>query len=136
MMNRRSFLAGSLLAPLAPTALWADGRERKIGFILVGVSWCGACKTAAPILSLFCERRDISCVYAAPDQTPISPFSTYLDARGHPLMTTVKYYPTTLLYSARADAVIAQISGFKNMPFYRSQLEALVELAVRGKHVG
>ena len=49
---------------------------------------------------------------------------------------SVKYYPTTLLYSARADAVIAQISGFKNMPFYRSQLEALVELAVRAKHVG
>ena len=135
MINRRSFLAGALLAPLAPTALWADGRERKIGFILVGVSWCRACKTAAPILSLFCEQRDISCVYATPDQTPISPFSTYLDARGHPLMKTVKYYPTTLLYSARADAVIAQISGFKNMPFYLSQLDTLVELAVRGKHV-
>ncbi len=136
MINRRNFLAGALFAPLTPTSLWAQAGERKIGFILVGVSWCGACKTAAPVLSLFCEQREISCVYAAADQTPISPFSTYLDARGHPLMETVKYYPTTLLYSARADAVIAQISGFKNMPFYRSQLEALVELAVRGKHVG
>ena len=86
MMNRRRFLASSLLAPLAPTGLWAEASERKIGFILVGVSWCSACKTAAPILSLFCEQRYISCVYAAPDQTPISPFSTYLDARGHPLM--------------------------------------------------
>ena len=138
MLNRRFFLAsGASLAStlLRPSYCIAASSSVPLGFIFVGTRTCPLCKNAAPVIALFCERMEIECLYATPDEAPMMPFREYVEARGHPLMASVKYYPTTLLYSKKAEEVIAQVEGFKSAQFYVDQLVTLIEFAAELGHV-
>ena len=126
LLSRRSALAGLGSLGLMPRSAFANDNA---AFIFVGAGWCQVCKSAAPFLALFAQRRNIPVLVASADARPIEPFPSFADASTHPLAAQIDHYPTTLIYSAQQNAILASVEGFRDAAWYVGQLERLVQTA-------
>lgn len=123
-MNRRDFLTGFAAAPVTgiDTALAQSFRDRPIGLILVGVSWCAFCKSAASALQTATGPAGLPLLVASQDGHPIEPIPDVVDARGHPLARAAGQVPVLLFVHIPSQQVIAQIEGFRNPRAYLNRI--------------
>lgn len=125
-MKRRDFLAGFAAAPLIGigAAEAQSFRERPIGLILVGVSWCAFCKGAASALQAATGPAELPLLVASQDGLPIAPIPDVIDARGHPLASAVGQVPVLLFIHIPSQQVIARIDGFRNPRAYLNRVRS------------
>ncbi|MCL4068143.1 hypothetical protein M3484_16350 [Pseudomonas sp. GX19020] len=125
-MKRRDFVAGFAAAPLIGIgAAQAQGfRDRPIGLILVGVSWCEFCKGAASALQAATGPAELPLLVASQDGLPIAPIADVVDARGHPIASAVGNVPVLLFVHIPTQQVIAQIDGFRNPRAYLNRIRS------------
>ena len=127
-MNRRGFVTGASAA-----LAWAVARPAlatgDVGFILIGASWCGICKRAAPVLAALAQPAGLPVLVVTEDGRPIAPFPSAIGLDGHPLGARVRKYPTTLIYSGRSDTVVDEVIGYRNARDYAARIARGVRLA-------
>ncbi|MFC3058403.1 thioredoxin [Paenirhodobacter populi] len=125
-MERRQFLAGLALAPVLTGRATADEalRDRPLGLILVGVSWCQFCKGAAAALQAATGPVELPLLVASQDGRPIEPIPDCVDARGHPLAKDIPQVPILLFVHIPSQQVIARIEGFRNPRAYLSRVKS------------
>lgn len=128
-MNRRRFLTSLIAAGFASPSLAQS--ENGVGIILVGASWCVFCKSAAPVLAATTENTGIPVLVASQDARPIPPFPTVVDAREHPIASTINTLPTTLVYSQGRNEIVGQIVGYRNARHYAQSVAHAVN-SVKG----
>lgn len=129
ILTRRRVLAGFAAGLLPARPGQAQEVEGRAAVIFVGASWCPVCKTAAPMLALFCQTNAIPVLVASHDGRPIPPFETFELANSNPLTAPISALPTTLVYSNREDRIVSAIEGYRNGPWYMRQLLAGVRRA-------
>ncbi len=127
-MKRRDLLVGMAAAPLlaASPALARNLRERPLGLILVGVSWCEFCKGAASALQAATVPAELPLLVASQDGHPIEPIATCVDARGHPLAGDVGQVPVLLFVHIPTQQVIARIDGYRNPRAYLGRVRSVL----------
>ena len=127
-MRRRVFVTGA-----SASLAWVVARpalaKGDVGFILIGASWCGVCKRAAPVLAALAQPGGLPVLVVTEDGKPSAPFPSAIGLDGHPLGERVRRYPTTLIYSGRSDTVIDEIVGYRNARTYAERLARGVRLA-------
>lgn len=130
-MKRRDLLIGIAATPLVGTvpAFSQSLRERPLGLILVGVSWCDFCKGAASALQAAAGPVDLPLLVASQDGRPIEPIATCVDARGHPLAGDVGQVPVLLFVHIPTQQVIARIDGYRNPRSYLKRVRSVLVAA-------
>lgn len=125
-MKRREFVAGLAATPLLTAGqVGAESlRDRPIGLILVGVSWCQFCKGAASALQAAAGPADLPLLVASQDGRPIDPIADCVDARGHPLAREIPQVPTLLFVHIPSQEVIARIEGYRNPRAYLTRVRS------------
>ncbi|WP_258186521.1 conjugal transfer protein TraF [Cereibacter changlensis] len=135
-MNRRDLLlAAASLPALALPARAQAMRDRPIGLILVGASWCPFCKAAANTLFASAEPASIPVLIASQDGKPIPPYGDFVEAAGHPIARDIVQIPTLLFVHLPSQAVIHQISGFRNPRSYLGQIRSTLVQAQEAGYV-
>lgn len=124
--NRRAFIIGAASSLASP----AVAKENEIGFILVGASWCPVCKVAAPMLAVLAENSGIPVLVASQDSRPIPPFEKFTPIADHPLVASVQRYPTTFVFSSKANALVGGVEGYRSPTWYVSNLKAVIREAM------
>lgn len=130
-MKRRDLLLGIAAVPLigAVPAAAQSLRDRPLGLILVGVSWCEFCKGAASALQAAASPVDLPLLVASQDGRPIAPIETCVDARGHPLAGDVVQVPALLFVHIPTQQVIARIDGYRNPRSYLNRVRSVLVAA-------
>lgn len=134
-MHRREFL--SLVAPCA-AVLGLQSKAvtpQSIGLILVGQSWCSACKDAAATLYPALSRADLPFMIASQDGQPIPPFKEFVDGRGHPIAMGIATVPVLLFVHTPTQEIIARIDGFTNPRRYLRQIRSTLIAAKEAGYV-
>lgn len=133
-MDRRQFvftmLASSAFSPKASFAA-----PQSVGLILVGQSWCNACKGAASTLYGSIQQSGLPFMVASQDGEPIPPFDDYVDARGHPIAMGIATVPVLLFVHTPTQEIIARIDGFTNPHRYLRQIRATLIAAQEAGYV-
>ena len=127
-MKRRDLLIGLSAAPIlgAGPAMAEISRNRPVGLILVGVSWCEFCKGAASALLASTAPAELPLLVASQDGRPIEPIETCVDARGHPLAGDVGQVPVLLFVHIPTQQVIARIDGYRNPRAYLGRVRSVL----------
>lgn len=127
-MQRRDFLAAVAavsMTGVTPVAAYTM-RERPIGLILVGNSWCEFCKAAVATLNAASAPAEMPLLIASQDGLPIAPLEEFVDARGHPLASTVDQVPSLLFVHIPTHQVIAKLDGFRNPRAYINNIRSVL----------
>lgn len=134
-MHRRAFLTCALCAAVAhPLAAHASA-PASIGLILVGQSWCSACKGAAATLHAALAQTPLPFLVASQDGAPIAPFADYVDARGHPIAMGITTVPVLLFVHTPTQDIIARIDGYTTPRRYLGQIRATLLAAKEAGYV-
>lgn len=128
-LTRRQLLIGLAPGLIAAGSAGAQDFEGHAAIIFVGASWCPVCKTAAPMLALFCQTNAIPVLVASHDGRPIPPFESVELASTNPLTAPISVLPTTFVYSNREDRIVSAVEGYRNGRWYLMQLLAGVRHA-------
>ena len=123
-MKKRDFLLSIAASALVGTngAFAQSLRERPIGLILVGVSWCEFCKGAAGALQAAAAPAELPLLVASQDGLPIAPITEVVDARGHPFANEVGQVPVLLFIHIPSQQIIARIDGYRNARVYLKRI--------------
>ncbi len=126
-LNRRALLSlmiGGVAASVS-SKVSAQAAE-STGIIFVGASWCPVCKQASPMLDVFAQRHNIPILVASHDARPITPFTEFVDARDHPIASSVRAFPTTFVFSSRTQEIVGGFEGYRSPQWYLGNLLDLV----------
>lgn len=136
-MKRRDLILAAAALPLAGTlpAAAQPMRERPIGLILVGASWCPFCKAASNTLFASAEPASIPVLIASQDGKPIPPYTDFVEAAGHPIAKDIIQLPTLVFVYLPTQEMIHQITGFRNPRSYLGQIQSVLLQAQEAGYV-
>ena len=81
------------------------------------------------MLAAFSQAHGVPVLVASADGRLIPPFASMVPASGHPIAQQVQAYPTTLVFSNKANELVSSIVGFRNPTWYLSQVRSGVILS-------